>query len=212
MSEESTTPDPMELARQIADTIDRRDWGALMSRYAPNAVFTSSGGGTFEGLADIREIYEDAWAPFEDAKSEVVESLYLGTDVGLSVVDMRLRPAGSSAEIQMRLATVWVLVEGLIEFLRDVPSADYRIRRGARRRSSSRLASWTTSRRQALTTWSRLLTRSNAEVSASLPLKPGPRPERERGHLLNHVSYHLNAVVSAEPCSLSRWTTSKRVC
>jgi hypothetical protein len=68
-----------------------------------------------ESSADIRGFFEDAYAPFEDAKSEVVESLYVGTDVGLIVVDMTLRPAGSSAVIQMRLCLVGVLVDGLVE-------------------------------------------------------------------------------------------------
>lgn len=44
-----------------------------------------------------------------------MESLDLGNDVSLIVVDMRPRPADSSAAIQMRLGIVGVVVEGLIE-------------------------------------------------------------------------------------------------
>lgn len=44
MSEESTNPDLVESIRQFADALDRRDFGAVMSFYAPNAVFESSGG------------------------------------------------------------------------------------------------------------------------------------------------------------------------
>jgi hypothetical protein len=45
------------------------------------------GGSTFEGLADIREFWEDTWAPFEDGKNEIEESLDLGSGVSLIVGD-----------------------------------------------------------------------------------------------------------------------------
>jgi ketosteroid isomerase-like protein len=105
MPEESTNPD-LERMRQFADALDRRDFGALMSFYAPNAVFASSGGSSFEGVADIREFWEDMYAPFEEWKNKIVDSADLGNGVLLAVVDMTPRPAGSSAVIQMRLAIV----------------------------------------------------------------------------------------------------------
>jgi ketosteroid isomerase-like protein len=42
MSEESTTPDLVEQARQLMEAGGRRDIGALMSFYAPDAVWDMS--------------------------------------------------------------------------------------------------------------------------------------------------------------------------
>jgi ketosteroid isomerase-like protein len=115
MSEESATPDLAATMRQFADALDRRDFGALMSFYQPSAVLASSGDSSFEGAADIREFWEDMYAPFEERNSEIVDVVELGGGVLLTVVDMSARPAGSSGVIRMCLATVWVLTEGLIE-------------------------------------------------------------------------------------------------
>jgi hypothetical protein len=51
MAEESTTPDLVELVGLAFDAMDRRDFDAVMSIVAPDAVFDGSfvGVGSFEG-------------------------------------------------------------------------------------------------------------------------------------------------------------------
>jgi ketosteroid isomerase-like protein len=55
-SEKSTTPDLVELWRQTNEAFVRRDFDAMMSFFAPDAVWdlSSAGIGRFEGMAAIR--------------------------------------------------------------------------------------------------------------------------------------------------------------
>jgi ketosteroid isomerase-like protein len=64
MSEESATPDLVELSRQPFEAVIRRDFGALARYYAPDAVYRGAEVGAFEGIAAIR-------GPFEDLLSSV---------------------------------------------------------------------------------------------------------------------------------------------
>jgi hypothetical protein len=55
VTEESTTPDLIELTRQGIDATNRRDLDALMSLYAPDAAWESLDGlGVFEGATAVR--------------------------------------------------------------------------------------------------------------------------------------------------------------
>jgi ketosteroid isomerase-like protein len=73
MSEESTTPDVVELAGRSFAAAGRHDLDALMSFYAADAVWDMSdvGVGTFEGTAAIRSFFKDWWATWEDHHQEV---------------------------------------------------------------------------------------------------------------------------------------------
>jgi ketosteroid isomerase-like protein len=66
VAEESTTPDPLELARHIREATNRRDFDAVMRFYAPDAVVRNTEIGTFEGRAAIRGMFEDVIGPFEE--------------------------------------------------------------------------------------------------------------------------------------------------
>ena len=60
MSEESTTPDLVELVRRQSEAGNRRDLDAVTSSFAPDAVFEGRAlGDTFEGRAAIRSFLED---------------------------------------------------------------------------------------------------------------------------------------------------------
>jgi SnoaL-like domain len=65
MSEEPTTPDLVERWRQANEAFVRRDFDAMMSFFAPDAVWdlSSAGIGRFEGTAAIRGFHEDWIAP-----------------------------------------------------------------------------------------------------------------------------------------------------
>jgi ketosteroid isomerase-like protein len=116
MSEESTTPDLVEIVRGSFEAADRRDFDALMSFYAPDAVWDMSpfGMGTFKGLAAIRAFFEDWMRAYEEYEMKLEETLLLGNEVVLAVAMQKGRPAGGSGEVRLRYASVSVWENGLI--------------------------------------------------------------------------------------------------
>src|ERR1700736_6038872 len=84
MSEESTTPDLVELTRGYFEAASRRDLDAVMSFFAPDAVWeTVSLGTNFEGVAAIRNFFEDWVGAYEEfeMEMEMEEALDLGNGV-----------------------------------------------------------------------------------------------------------------------------------
>jgi ketosteroid isomerase-like protein len=117
MSEESTTPDLVELTRHAITSAVHGDLDAAMSVYGPGSVFDTSGMGislTYEGVAAIREVFEDWTNTYEDLDVEIQEILDLGGGVTLAVIVQNGRLAGSSGHVQMRFASVAEWAQGLI--------------------------------------------------------------------------------------------------
>ena len=82
MTEESTTPDLVEAIRASVEAVNRRDWDAVESFYAPDAVDVGVEAiGTFEGAATIRGYYEDLASSYDDAHVETEEIIDLGNGV-----------------------------------------------------------------------------------------------------------------------------------
>jgi ketosteroid isomerase-like protein len=116
MSEESTTPDLVELSRRFVETGNRRDHDVTMSFCGPESIWESMGMVTsFQGVAAIRGFFEDFIAGYEEYEVELEEILELGNGVTFSVIVQRGRPVGSTAHVQMRFAAVTTWVDGLIE-------------------------------------------------------------------------------------------------
>jgi ketosteroid isomerase-like protein len=116
MSEESTTPDLVELTRRSLDAANRHHADALMRFYAPDAVFdvSDAGMGTFEGVATIKSFLEDWWATWGDHSMEVEEILELGHGVVFIVVREDGRLAGSDGHVEQRRGWVLLWVQSLI--------------------------------------------------------------------------------------------------
>jgi ketosteroid isomerase-like protein len=116
MTEESTTPDLVELVRQAVEAATHRDFDALMSFYAPDAVWDLSpmGVGTFEGRAAIRGFAEDWLGSYEDFEIELQEVLDLGNGVVFVVNRLKGRLAGSTGDTQLRQAWVQVWVDAMM--------------------------------------------------------------------------------------------------
>jgi len=71
MTEESTTPDLVEVVRRLFEASNRRDFDAVMRFYAPDGVWEATGiGQSFDGEAAIRGLYEDWVGGYE--KHEIV--------------------------------------------------------------------------------------------------------------------------------------------
>ena len=116
MSEESATPDLIELGRDLFEAANRRDFDTILLGYAPDAVWDMNplgGLGTFEGHPAIRGFLEDWHANYEELEIAPEEILDLGNGVIFSVIAQKGRPVGSSGDVQQRQAIVVVWVEGL---------------------------------------------------------------------------------------------------
>jgi ketosteroid isomerase-like protein len=124
MSQEATTPDLVELTRQLQDAWNRRDLDAAMSFYAQDAVFTSHGIGAFEGRTAIRGFNEDWLTSFEAMMGEYEEVRDLGSGVGFAVVVLSGRPLASSVDVRLRFASVTEWTNGLIVRIRNYTDID----------------------------------------------------------------------------------------
>ena len=115
MSQESTTPDLVELVRALFDAVSRRDFDAAISVYAPDAILRLTAMGTsVEGLAAIRGFLEDFVGTFSEYEVELEEILDLGSGVTFGVFLQQGRPVGSSGRLQMRAASVGLWTDGLL--------------------------------------------------------------------------------------------------
>jgi ketosteroid isomerase-like protein len=114
MPEESTTRDLVELTRRALEAFARVDVDAVMSFYAPDAVWKSVGLGTsFEGRNAIRGFVEDWTGAYEEFDMQPIEILELRGGVTLAVILQRGRPLGSTGHVEFRFAAITEWVEGL---------------------------------------------------------------------------------------------------
>lgn len=116
MSEESPTPDLVALVNRVREAVNRRDFDAVESFYAPDAVLQGAElAGTFEGAAAIRGLFEEMTSPHEDFHGEAEEIIDLGHGVSFGVFILTGRPVGSSGEVRFRFASVAIWTNGVIE-------------------------------------------------------------------------------------------------
>ena len=115
MSEESTTPDPVELVRRFNEAASRLDFDAMVSFYAPDAVWEGRASGmTFEGRTAIRGFWEDVTVAYEEFEWRSEEILDLGNGVVFGVNRASGRPVGSTGRVELHVAFVAVWEEGLV--------------------------------------------------------------------------------------------------
>jgi ketosteroid isomerase-like protein len=116
MSEESTTPELVELTSRQLEAANRGDLDAFMSVFAADAVYDASrdGLGVYEGPLAIRGLISGWWGAFEDFLLTPEEFRDMGGGVAFAVLRHDGRPAGSTGQVNTRQAYVMVLVAGLI--------------------------------------------------------------------------------------------------
>ena len=115
MSEESTTPDLVELSSRFLEAANLRDFDAMLSFFATDAVWEPTVlPTTCEGVAAIRDFFQDWFASYEELWLGQEEVLDLGNGVVFSVVMQKGRLVGSSGEVQLRSGVVGEWVDGLI--------------------------------------------------------------------------------------------------
>jgi uncharacterized protein (TIGR02246 family) len=103
MHEESTTLDPAELTRRAFEAVNQRDIDAVMSFFAPDAVFQGRvAGDLFEGRAAIRGFLDEWFGSFAEVRFEVEEFVVLDDGVVLAVVNQEARPVGVDGQVHQR--------------------------------------------------------------------------------------------------------------
>ena len=110
----------------IFSASNRRDLDAVVTHYAPDAVWDMSamGLGTFNGRAEIREHLEAWFAPYEEFAFKVEQVSDLGHGVVFGVVHEQARMRGGSGVIPRHVAFVWEFRDGLIVRTTPYPDLD----------------------------------------------------------------------------------------
>ena len=117
MPDESTTPDLVKLVRGFWASAARGDWDAILSRYAPDAVWDGSSAGIgayFEGATAIRSFLEEWLGAYEEYEHKQEKAQDLGNGVVFAVVLVDARLAGSAGRVQERWSFTVTWTEGMI--------------------------------------------------------------------------------------------------
>jgi ketosteroid isomerase-like protein len=111
--EEPTTPDLEDGLRRSLEAVNRRDFDAALSVWAPDGVLELSpvgfgmvAGGSVTGHAAIRRLWEELTNPFADFETAIEEYDDLGSGVTLGVHVQRVRPHGSDGLVERRYGFV----------------------------------------------------------------------------------------------------------
>jgi ketosteroid isomerase-like protein len=126
MTEESTTRDPVELARLFLEAVSSGDLDAVMQYYAPDAVMdlTRTLGVALQGREAIRRFLEDWLVGYDAVEYTADEISDLGNGVEFAVVLQTARPLGTTGSVQLREGVVVVHSQGLIVRQTVYPHAD----------------------------------------------------------------------------------------
>jgi ketosteroid isomerase-like protein len=124
MSKKSTTHDLVELVRRNFEALSRRDFDAVESFFAKDAVYGPTEIGTFEGAPAIRGLCEDLMTTYDEFHIEIEEIVDLGNGVTFAVIILTAHPLGSSGEVRMRYATVAIWTDCVIERQTDHTDID----------------------------------------------------------------------------------------
>jgi ketosteroid isomerase-like protein len=115
MSEESTTPDLVEVVTGLFEAADRGDWDAVLSPYAPDAILETDDGIFDEaGASRMRGFWEELAGMFEDFAIKVETVVDLGNGVVYAVYHAEGRPAGSTGVLTYRGTFIYEWVNGMI--------------------------------------------------------------------------------------------------
>jgi len=118
MSEESTTPDLVELVGRAFQAANRRDFDAVASSFAEDATFDGRGVPEhYEGRAAIRSMVEEWFGSYAELEFRLEEVRDLGNGVVFAVVIQNGRLAASAGHLRQREGWVFVWVGGSVAHL-----------------------------------------------------------------------------------------------
>jgi ketosteroid isomerase-like protein len=107
----------VEIVRSIYEAINRADWDALSRYMHPNVEMTTpprgTDAGTYRGREEIMR-YSQGWMDAFDAWNIEPEEIFESGDQVAVFSKRRLRPKGSSAEIETRNGSLWTIRDGKV--------------------------------------------------------------------------------------------------
>jgi ketosteroid isomerase-like protein len=114
MSEESTTPDLVELTRRSIEALGEGNEAAT-SFYAPDGVWDASWGmGVHEGREAVGDFFRDWRSSYDELTREIETLRDFGNGVTFAVIVQTGRVGGSSGSVQLRYGSVMEWSGGLI--------------------------------------------------------------------------------------------------
>ena len=127
MPEESTTPDLEESVRRTIEALNRRDFAAALSLYAPDVVVELVSvleGGPLIGHEALRKFWRDLTESFQDFEFQGEDFNNLGSGLTFGVLVQRGRPHGSDRFIETRMGVVATWRDGRIAHARMYQDVD----------------------------------------------------------------------------------------
>ena len=127
MAEESTTPDLEESVRRTIEALNRRDFAAALSLYAPDVVVELVSvleGGPLIGHEALRKFWRDLTESFQDFEFQGEDFNNLGSGLTFGVLVQRGRPHGSDRFIETRMGVVATWRDGRIARARNYQDVD----------------------------------------------------------------------------------------
>jgi ketosteroid isomerase-like protein len=113
MSEESTTPDLVELVRKQVEALNRGDLNGVMSSVAEDGVLDGRAD-LVEGRAAIRDFLGEWVRAYEELDYELEEVSHLGGGVVFAVMIQDGRLVGSAGRVRQREGWVYLWEGGSI--------------------------------------------------------------------------------------------------
>jgi len=116
----------VEVVQRIYDALNRDDWEAVFREGHPDFEATFQRGpnaGTHQGRAAVQDGLQDLRAAFEVWIIEPEEFFESGDQV-VAIVKNRVRPKGSSAEIEFRGGHLWTIRDGRALVFRGFPAPE----------------------------------------------------------------------------------------
>lgn len=110
MSDQSTSPDLVELTRQAIEDSRRGDYGAALSVSSVDVVWESLDGlGVFEGATAVRRFLEDFGSAYESFQTDPEQILDIGGGIIFAVIRHtgHLRGAGGPVEGRYAWGMAW---------------------------------------------------------------------------------------------------------
>ena len=107
----------IETLRRIYEAASRRDWDAAFLDAQPEFEYKLPDrdplAGTYRGAETARSVFQDQLAAFDEARADPEQFFERGDRI-VVFFRLRARPRGSSAEIEIRVAHVWTMRDGMV--------------------------------------------------------------------------------------------------
>jgi ketosteroid isomerase-like protein len=117
----------VEVVRQVLEAFNRGDWDAVFRDLHPDFELTTPtrgfDAGIFRGREEGQGYWEDFFEPYEAVTVEPMEFFESGDQI-VAFVKTRLRPKGSSAQVEVQAGHLWTFRDGTAVSLRLFPERE----------------------------------------------------------------------------------------